>query len=469
MLTWILAKKDLRLLLRDRRAMLILLAMPLIFILVLGLSLGEGFGQKPDDRLRVSIVDNDEGLADREKAQEIPSHAGKWSEVVRLDLAQTAGIRVEVMESREQAARAVAGSKRAAVLVFGPKFSERVHRCSFLADGINPFFRDGVKLEEVDAELLRDETQLTAASIIDQVGQVTLLRVILPWMIGRAFEKLGDAEFMETMGREVGPLYEIVPEIARKQLGGAVQRALQKRFPKYNLTGKTWASLTKSEARSGPGAAVETYAEEASGPLKRGAQRYQILVPSYMVMFAFFLVLTLGWLFVAERQQGTLKRLRAAPISKAQIVLGKLLPCFALSVFQGVFLLVAGKLIFGMSWGAAPVWLFAVVAATSFAAIGLAMFVAALARTETQVAIYGTLLVVVLAALSGCMLGDREMMPEAMQQLSLATPHAWALVAYKHLLTVPEPNLAVVMEACGILSGFGLVFVGLAWICLRLD
>src|SRR5262249_25782045 len=225
---------------------------------------------------------------DPAKAREIPFGARTWSEVVQRDLAQTAGIRVEVMESRAQAERAVRNSKRAAVLVFGAQFSERVYRCSFLADGITPFFRDGVKLSELDAELLSDATQLTAASIIDQVGQVTLLRVILPWMIGRAFEKLGDPEFMEMMGREVGPLYDIVPELARRQLGGAVQRALQKRFPKYNLTGKTWASLTKSEARSGGGAEVATYSEEASGLLKRGAQRYQILVPSYMVMFAFF-------------------------------------------------------------------------------------------------------------------------------------------------------------------------------------
>ena len=38
-----------------------------------------------------------------------------------------------------------------------------------------------------------------------------------------------------------------------------------------------------------------------SGLLNRGAQRYQILVPSFTVMFAFFLVLTVGWVFVAER------------------------------------------------------------------------------------------------------------------------------------------------------------------------
>ncbi len=48
---WTLAKKELRLLLRDRVAAVLLLGMPLVFILVLGLLLGEGFGQKPDDRL----------------------------------------------------------------------------------------------------------------------------------------------------------------------------------------------------------------------------------------------------------------------------------------------------------------------------------------------------------------------------------------------------------------------------------
>ena len=40
-------------------------------------------------------------------------------------------------------------------------------------------------------EVLRDPTQAVAASIIEQVAQVTLLRVVLPWMIGRAFDEVG--------------------------------------------------------------------------------------------------------------------------------------------------------------------------------------------------------------------------------------------------------------------------------------
>jgi linearmycin/streptolysin S transport system permease protein len=468
MVTWILAKKDLRLLLRDRRAVVILLAMPLIFILVLGLSLGEGFGQKPDDRLRVSILDEDQGLDDPALAAAIPFGARTWSEVVRHDLDQTAGIRVEVITTHEQAERAVRDGNRAAVLAFGPKFSRRVAQTSFLADGINPFYRDGVRLEILDAELLKDQTQLTAASIIEQVGQVSLLRVILPWMIGRAFEKLGDPMFMRILKKEA-PTLRLLPDATIEVLGAGVQNALKKLFPNYNLTAKTWASLTKSEPREGGGAAPTPYVDPGSGLLKRGALRYQILVPSYTVMFAFFLVLTVGWLFVAERHQGTLKRLRAAPLSRTQILLGKLIPCFALSFFQGLFLLGAGRLVFGMSWGPDPGWLLLVIFTTSLAAMGMALFVAALARTETQVAIYGTLLVLVLAGISGCLMGDRELMPEPMQQISLATPHAWALMAYKQLLTAPAPNLAIVAKACGALSAFGAGFVGLAWSFLKLD
>jgi ABC-type transport system involved in cytochrome c biogenesis permease component len=500
MATWTLAKKDLRLLLRDRRAVVILLAMPFVFILVLGMSLGEGFGQKPDDRLRVSVVNLDWGYRQFESVAlwsatpGLGSLAGEarivgmlafgqaastfepWSKVVLRDLAQTGGIRVEIIGSRAEAKRLVDTSKRAAVLVFGPEFSERVAQCSFLAEGINPFYRDGVRLDALDVELFRDETQLTAASIIEQVAQGTLLRVVLPWMIGRAFERIGEPSFLELLAKEkdlpgaVRFFLQIGSPKDKLALSRGLQNSLQHLFPKYNLTAKTWAALTRSEPHHADGAAATTYHDEGgSGLLKRGAMRYQLLVPSYTVMFAFFLVLTVGWLFVAERRQGTLKRLRAAPISRTEILLGKMIPCYLLSLGQGLFLLAAGKLVFGMSWGPQPGWLLLVVACTSLAAMGLALLIAALARTETQVAIYGTLLVLVLAGVSGCLMGDRSLMPESMQQLSRLTPHAWALDAYRQLLTSSTPNVSIVAEACGVLAAFGIGFTILAWWVLKLE
>jgi ABC-type multidrug transport system permease subunit len=543
---WVLSKKELRLLLRDPRAAVLLLGMPLLFILILGLLLGEGFGQNPDKRLRVSLVDLDEGLPAeyftesyvKETAAWLASTPGsapfggrlfaaavesrrfppgKWSEVVIKDLQETAEIRLEPIPDRATAECLVRDSRRPAVLVFGPTFSQRMAACSFLSDGINPFYRDGVKINEVGAELLRDDTQAATSAVIEQVVQVSLLRVTLPWMIGKAFEKIGEEQFIERLGDEVrlpvpagdNPLEDrfIKAKFAAKgikivdgkvtlnealhaaaanrdteldyrgRVGLGVQAALRQQFSKYDLTGKTWAALTKAqEQHTGPGAAVSNYVDEGGiGPLKRGAAVYKTLVPSYTVMFSFALILIVGWLFVSERRRGTLKRLRAAPLTRPQLLLGKFLPCLALAVAQGVFLLAAGKLAFGLGWGP-DTWslvgqaamLLPVVVATALAAMGLAMLVAALARTEMQVAIYGAVLVLALGLVGGCVV-PREMMPQAAQDVSQWTPNGWALNAYQQLMMRSDPNLSIVAASAAKLSLFGAACLGLAWQALRLD
>jgi ABC-2 type transport system permease protein len=491
MRTLTLAAKDLRLLLRDARSGVILLLMPLLFVAVLGMAVGEGFGQKPDDRLRISLVNLDAGL---------PPNSGSfpgrpWSEVVIDDLSGTADIRIELIPTREEAERLVRRGDRSAVLIFERDFSARMHRCSFVtfADppllaspqrdtvamvvggtptlainlSLNPLYRDGIDVAALGLTVRKDPTQAVASSIIEQVAQVTLMRVVIPWMIGKAFERVGDERFMEAMAEDV-PLLKLAPPNIRKAIGPGVKKGIQRLFSNYDFYAKTWAGLTLSEERPA-GGTVSTYTPQTGvGLLKRGALRYQILVPSYTVMFAFFLVLTVGWLFVAERRQGTLVRLRAAPLTRGQILIGKLLPCLLVSLFQGFFLLVAGKLVFGMSWGPQPLWLIPVVVCTSFAAMGLALLIAGLARTETQVAVYGTLLVLVLAGLSGSLM-PRDLMPEEMRRFSYVTPHAWALDAYSQLLINPSPEIGIVIQACGALLAFGIGFLALAWWLARLD
>jgi ABC-2 type transport system permease protein len=557
MATWTLARKELRLLLRDYRALVILLAMPLIFIAVLGVSVGEGFGQKPDNSLRVSVLNLDRGpppgygrpAAVRSAASWLalvpcgPCGTGPdlrlagvvlqaehnrslhewfpydfWSDVVLKDLSETGGIRVEMIPTLDQAQRLVRSGERAAVLVLGPNFSKRVTRSSFLGggleptfslvavwpipglpadvalcglldenqnidplylyDGINPFYRDGVNLGQIDVTVLHDETQPTASSIIEQVTQGTMLRVVLPWMIGRAFEKLGDEDFIAKLGKTMDvPVAGIPMKLEkvlrtsrdRRMVGQGVQAAIRQEFSKYDLTAKTWAALTKAQDQKGEGAETVQYREEGQGILHLGSQRYKILVPSYTVLFSYFLVLTIGWLFVAERRQGTLKRLCAAPISRAEILLGKLAPCYLVSVGQGLVLLVAGKLIFQLSWGAEPWWLIPVVLSTSLAAMGMGVLIAAVAKTEAQVAIYGSLSVLVLAGLSGCLMGNRALMPEAMQHISRITPLAWSLDAYLQLIANPHPEIDIVAQACGVLVTFGTAFLVLAWRFMWLD
>src|SRR5262249_45994880 len=179
------ARIDLRVLLRDTRAAIILLTMPLFFILVLGLALGG------DERLRVSIVDEDAGLP--LKPAEFPGR--RWAEVVIADLEDTGGIRVDKIESREEAQKLINTGRRAAVLVFTKDFSEKVHHCSFLNDkflsgepGYNPFYREGVDLKVLGIDVLEDPKQALGSSVIRQVAQVSTMRVVMPWMIGKAFD-----------------------------------------------------------------------------------------------------------------------------------------------------------------------------------------------------------------------------------------------------------------------------------------
>lgn len=551
---WTLAKKELRLLLRDRLAAGLLLGMPLLFILVLGLLLGEGFGQKPDDTLRISLVDLDRGHGLEGKS---------WSSWVLQDLKETPGIRLEIVPEEEEASHLIRTHRRAAILVLRENFSEQINRCSFLVghdnqgrENINPFHREGVYLDPDDptnvhqidlgVRLLKDPMQSSAASIIEQVVQVCMLRVVMPYMIGQAFLRLSEPQFIDKLAEEVRlpvpedfrdmaktgkELFEnkwitglgkvVLPkEVATKlsgleaklkklepltakdrvqlaemirlasggdpakadefrvSVGKGVQNALEHQFRKFNLTGMTWAALTRSRGDGSKAQLTEFEDREGSGLLRRGAQRYQILVPAYTVMFSFFLVLTVGWVFVSERSQGTLKRLKAAPITRGQVLMGKLLPCYLISLGQGVFLLVAGRLLFGMRWGpeqwslfTQAAWLLLVVVCTSLAAMGLALLVAALAKTEVQVALYGAVPVLVLALIGGCVL-PREMMPAETQRLSLMTPQGWALDAYRELLGATakyEPNLGIVLGACGVLAAFGTAFLALAWGLLRLE
>ncbi len=499
-IVWTLVKKELRLLLRDPVALILLFVLPLLFVFVFGLFVGDSFGQKPDNRLLILLVDLDRGSGLNE--------GEPWSKVVQRDLAETANIRIHTISNGDEEARLreadrlIREHKQAAILIFRRNFTERLNRCSFLAGGLNPFHRDGVYLEKVDVELLRDEKQPATSAVIEQVVQVSLLRVVLPWMIGRAFERLSDPEFIQLLGDKVNlpvpekfqllmlgkksiPLGELLKmasggkretaDMYKAKVGDGVQAALAEQFSKYNLRGKTWASLTKSLEDSRDGAEVSVYENrEGTGLLRRGGEHYKQLVPMFVVMFVFFLAPIVGWVFVAERRQGTLRRLRTTPLTRGHILMGKMVPCFALSVGQTVFLLAACRGLFDIHWGPAH-WssieqiarLLPVILATSLAAMGLALLIASVARSELQVAILGGFLVLVLAVVGGCVL-PRELMPESTRFFTRLTPQGWALDAYRELLGGSEsyePNLAIVLHACGVLSLVGIVSLALsAWL-----
>jgi ABC-2 type transport system permease protein len=179
-------------------------------------------------------------------------------------------------------------------------------------------------------------------------------------------------------------------------------------------------------------------------------------------MFVFFLINIMARSFIAERDQGTLRRLRLAPVSSASILIGKTLPYYMTSVVQTALLFVCGRLLFGMSWGPEPVYLIPVILCTSLAATSLGLLLATSVRTDQQVSAYGTSLVLILGGVSGCLF-PRVWLPAAMKKMSLATPHAWSLEAFDAVLTRSAVDHLLVFDCCAMLLAFAAAFFACGW------
>ncbi|HEY4260798.1 MAG TPA: ABC transporter permease, partial [Schlesneria sp.] len=78
-------------------------------------------------------------------------------------------------------------------------------------------------------------------------------------------------------------------------------------------------------------------------------------------------------------------------------------------------------------------------------------------HTDQQVSSYGTTLILVLSSLSGCFF-PRDLFPQTMKQISLFTPHGWALKAFDAVLMQATVDLTTVATCCAMLVLFAVVF-----------
>jgi ABC-2 type transport system permease protein len=191
---------------------------------------------------------------------------------------------------------------------------------------------------------------------------------------------------------------------------------------------------------------------------------FAMIVPSFVVMFAFFIVGALGADLLKERQEGTLRRLIAAPMPRWTIITGKMLAYLVIVVAQVTLIFGAASLIFDMPIGKSIFGLLLLTIAMGLAATGLGMMIAAISKTDRQADTTGTLLGFVLAGLGGSI--SFGVVPlykggGTMETISKLTPHAHALNGYD-MLMIGGKGLVDVLPEIGILLGFALVFMLIA-------
>ncbi len=390
--------KDLRLLSRDRRALVILIALPMVIIAIVGSSTGRLRSDREQRRLGLTIEVAD--FDHSEISARLTGFLGGYENVMIRPVAIDPAA-VEAQFERLQTERP--NGMTDARVVIGPKFFSTLNalsRSELTAPETGPL-KHGLKAIDV------------------YVQQNDLADPLTDGLI-KAMLKLSLQDAMLPLLAEKVPIFR-----------GAARDSVVPPLWENTIAGKAGA--------------------------KPDVRVYQFLVPSYTVLFVFFLVNIMGRSFIAERELGTLRRLRISPISPGSILVGKTLPFLVMSLVQTSILMISGRLLFGMSWGPTP-WLLApIMLCTSCAATTLGLLFSTLCRTESQVSSFGNLIVLSSAGISGCLV-PRAWMPELSQKISLCTPHAWALDAYGELLTKEIPNLGVIATSCGVLLTFSTVF-----------
>ncbi|MFH1329124.1 MAG: ABC transporter permease [Actinomycetota bacterium] len=172
-----------------------------------------------------------------------------------------------------------------------------------------------------------------------------------------------------------------------------------------------------------------------------------------------FLTVQFGVLgLLEERENGTLGRLLAAPISRRSIVAGKALTSFVLGVVSMAVLAVGTTVLLGASWGNS-LGVAVMVLAGVIAAMGVMFVVAAFARTAEQAGNLQVVIGFVLAMLGGSFFPVSQM-GGFIGKLSLITPHAWFLRGLGDLAA--GGGVSAVFPAALYVALFGLVTGGLA-------
>ena len=194
-------------------------------------------------------------------------------------------------------------------------------------------------------------------------------------------------------------------------------------------------------------------------------------VPAWLIFGMFFVVIPIAGVLIQERNDGTLTRLATFGVSAGAVLGAKLLAFMILNWVQLAFMLLVGRWVVPMLGGdalymdVAPVWFLVMVFATSAAAIGLALLVAARARTFDHAAALGSGLNVVLGAIAGVMV-PRMLMPPLMQAVSEWSPMGWALDGMQSVF-LGDPDAEFILPRAGLLLSFAAICLLMSWKPIR--
>ncbi len=213
----------------------------------------------------------------------------------------------------------------------------------------------------------------------------------------------------------------------------------------------TEAKLREVMARPDPVVLDATFAGRK--PLPSG---FNFSLPGNLVMYLMMNLLIFGGSTIAaERRNGVIKRLMLHPVTRMEIVLGKIYGLLLLGLVQIVFFLAVGKFLFHVNLGANLPGVAVTLIVFAWVAGSFGVLAGSLNAAEDRVIGLCVLTSLLLAALGGCW-WPLEIGPPVLKTIALCTPTGWALQALHQLISFGSDFTAVLLPLA-VLCGFGLV------------
>jgi len=376
--------KDLQVFVRDRGAVFLLFLLPFAFIAVLslatqGVTLGQNGADSDQARLPLTVVNND---AQGQAAQEFLAALNDTGKVEIVLEDQQAKVERQLNDAVLRYALFIP-SDFSAKLTAGDQVSVRL--------ALHPFANQADLLTVERAIVRAAREYLTMGYLNDGLEQMAAMQAANP-QAASTFSK------------------ERIQQQIEAQQAQAEQRPL--------ITVATTTPAVKGEGQAAAEENLPTYG--------------QFLVVGMAVLFVFLAAQNTARSIYEEKREGTFRRLMAAPIGKASLLGGKLLLNFLLVLVQVAVILVTGGFViqlFGLpplNLGTDLLGLVVVCVATALCSTCLGIFIAAIARTESQISGFSTL-VLFLAGMLGGAFVPLFLFPGGLANLSRIVPHYWAV------------------------------------------
>ncbi|MHB8573060.1 MAG: ABC transporter permease [Candidatus Dormibacteria bacterium] len=223
-------------------------------------------------------------------------------------------------------------------------------------------------------------------------------------------------------------------------------------------------ALVHPTPAQGPAVNVNTLLMHGSSSLGS----LDFIAPALMGTFAFTLVFVLTAVsFLRERQQGTLERLMASPLTRGEIVVGYMSGFGLFGILQAVEIVLFTLLVLRVYDAGSVLLVLAFQVLLTLAAVNLGITLSAFARSEFQAVQFIPLVIVPQVILSGVIFPFAQM-PAPLQDVGRALPLTYANWGLRDVMLrgrgLDSPAL---LADLGVLAAFLLVVLALGGLTLR--